>query len=62
MLIYSLHKILKDVVFFYIMNNITKEQLINNIKEWIQYDNELKEIQKKIKIQDVKYVMYQLII
>jgi len=32
------------------MNNITKEQLINNIKDWIHYDNELKEIQKKIKV------------
>jgi hypothetical protein len=32
----------------------TKEQLVGNIKEWIQADNEIKELQKQIKIRKDK--------
>ena len=28
-----------------------KEQLVNNIKEWINYDNEIKKLQKKLKLE-----------
>ena len=32
----------------------TKEQLINNIKEWIHYDNEIKKLKKEVKIRKEK--------
>lgn len=32
----------------------TKEQLVSNIKEWIQYDNEIKQLQKQVKIRKEK--------
>ena len=31
-----------------------KEQLVNNIKEWINYDNEIKKLQKEVKIRKEK--------
>lgn len=31
------------------MANVTKETLINNIKEWVQIDSEIKELQKEMK-------------
>ena len=32
----------------------TKEQLVNNIKEWIHYDNEIKKLKKEVKIRKEK--------
>ena len=32
----------------------TKEQLVNNIKEWINYDNEIKKLKKEVKIRKEK--------
>ena len=32
----------------------TKEQIVNNIKEWIHYDNEIKRLQKEVKIRKEK--------
>jgi hypothetical protein len=32
----------------------TKEQLIGNIKEWIQYDNDIKHLQKEVKLRKEK--------
>lgn len=32
----------------------TKEQLIGNIKEWINYDNDIKHLQKEIKMRKEK--------
>ena len=32
----------------------TKEQLVSNIKEWIQYDNEIKQLQKQVKMRKEK--------
>ena len=31
-----------------------KEQLVNNIKEWIHYDNEIKKLKKEVKIRKEK--------
>jgi hypothetical protein len=36
------------------MNSDTKEQLINNIKEWVNIDNELKQYQKDMKLKKDK--------
>ena len=32
----------------------TKEHLVNNIKEWIHYDNEIKKLKKEVKIRKEK--------
>jgi len=32
----------------------TKEHLVNNIKEWIHYDNEMKKLKKEVKIRKEK--------
>ena len=32
----------------------TKEHLVNNIKEWIHYDNEIKKLKKEVKIRKQK--------
>ena len=32
----------------------TKEQIVNNIKEWIHYDNEIKKLKKEVKIRKEK--------
>ena len=32
----------------------TKEELVNNIKEWIHYDNEIKKLKKEVKIRKEK--------
>ena len=38
----------------------TKEQIVNNIKEWIHYDNEIKRLQKEVKIRKEKQKGYRI--
>jgi|688.fasta_scaffold241355_2 hypothetical protein len=43
-----------NIYIYIIMNSDTKEQLINNIKEWVNIDNELKQYQKDMKLKKDK--------